>query len=317
MPWDPGQDDIHLFWQDISDLCFTALGGNWSMYGDYNATLASCERASTNAHQTVPTQAYSAFLLRCGGMDLWAQILDGEASTHYTYKGPFGQIIIDCMACSVQSMLESQISVYRKFMGSTNHRAVKGEMVAYFKHLFHHEEQSPNTKPWLSSPSLVAVRNRTALHPFKWPKPLSTSDLCLILHHGKACPSPGPDQWEKWWFKSLDDSGLQPLLNIVNYIITHSHFPASIKLTYLSIIHKRGSTTSMKNYRGICCHNLIVQTACAWLNFYLTKDLAKHKVIPHTQVATQPSVQGRELLSFLAQLHAWSSQNQQPLYILQ
>ncbi|KAG7087182.1 hypothetical protein E1B28_013162 [Marasmius oreades] len=123
-PWDPGGDDIPLFWHDLGDICSAAPRGHWSMYGDYNATLSSCEYISMRPHRPLNTEAYSNFLLRCGGTDLWSQLTNRDASTHYTYKGPFGQTIIDRVACSSQSMLESHISVYRKFFGSTDHRAL-------------------------------------------------------------------------------------------------------------------------------------------------------------------------------------------------
>ncbi|KAJ8089853.1 hypothetical protein PM082_018430 [Marasmius tenuissimus] len=560
-PWDPGTGEVSTFWDEISSICAAAPGGLWSLYGDCNVTLSSSEHLSNSPHRPENCQAYSQFLLRCGGVDLWSSRPDRDARTHYTYKGAFGQSIIDRVACAAHSILSSDINVVHRFMGSTDHRAVvsrlflaanpalqhqfsplssytprfryprkgessrsrlfsqevrkkvmdnpilasqidddasfnaaystfsdilsasaslsflkpsppshqngrqvtspairnimrewkrvnrlifaakrpdaqdsfpvfcirnqwaipyassfnqtlgdavssqyaphlvrdilpsflthlqtvrsslaklryreekavlrhrasqtsrnlvnsvllggsakrlfpssfsspplvisktsdpntfvsdpeqvKDEMVTYFSALFRRESRPPHPKPWLSTPSIVTIRNRTSRDPFSWPRLMTVEDLRFMLRRGASKPAPGPDGWEKWWFKALDDDALRPFLNMLNYIIANSHFPNIIKPTYLSVIHKRGTRTSMSNYRGVCCSNFISQMACGWLTYNLTMYLSKHEVIPRTQVATQPGVQGRDLLSFLSQLHTWSSRNKQPLYVLQ
>ncbi|KAG6884473.1 hypothetical protein C0993_010730 [Termitomyces sp. T159_Od127] len=53
-----------------------------------------------------------------------------------------------------------------------------------------------------------------------------------------------------------------------------------------------------------------------WLNFKLSSYAAGKGIIPETQVVTQPSVQTRDLMSFLGGLKTWSKQNGTELYLL-
>ncbi|KAG6884273.1 hypothetical protein C0993_012612 [Termitomyces sp. T159_Od127] len=53
-----------------------------------------------------------------------------------------------------------------------------------------------------------------------------------------------------------------------------------------------------------------------WLNFKLSPYVAGKGIIPETQVATQLSIQTRDLMSFLGGLKTWSKQNRMELYLL-
>ncbi|GJE96473.1 hypothetical protein PsYK624_126700 [Phanerochaete sordida] len=137
-----------------------------------------------------------------------------------------------------------------------------------------------------------------------------------MLRKGNSRPSPGPDLWEKWCTKSLSDTSLALVLDLVNYEIVHSHFPASVKPATMSTIFKRGSRTDLSNYRGITCSNLMKNLPFAWLNHNLVPYLAEHDILPQSQIATQPGVQARDLTSFLAQAETYARRHKQPLYML-
>ncbi|KAF5377888.1 hypothetical protein D9615_006803 [Tricholomella constricta] len=151
----------------------------------------------------------------------------------------------------------------------------------------------------------------------EWPRPLDLLGLRQLLGKGNTRPTPGPDGWEKWMICKLPDRALLIVLRLANFTIMTSHFPPSVKETNISTIHKRGSPIFLSNYRGITCNNFLLNLPFAWLNSLLTPYVSKHSIIPHTQIATQPGVQGRDLISLIAQIQKWASRTRTPLYILQ
>ncbi|KAF8164191.1 hypothetical protein BJ912DRAFT_823476, partial [Pholiota molesta] len=128
---------------------------------------------------------------------------------------------------------------------------IKNATIHYFKDLYHQTPRPAQQKPWLNTPSVQAVADRIALNPFTWPRPIGLPELRTLLSKGNSKPTPGPDGWEKWFVKYLNDKPLQIIINLLNYIITNSHFPDCIKQTNISTIHKRGPNVFLYNYRGI------------------------------------------------------------------
>nr|VWP02165.1 Trihydroxynaphthalene reductase (EC (T3HN reductase) [Ganoderma boninense] len=193
---------------------------------------------------------------------------------------------------------------------------IKRQTVRYFTDLFRRAPRAPSAKPWVSSPSVQQIRDRTAEHPFSWPQPLTLPDFRFLLRKGNPRPAPGPDQWEKWCIKSLSDSALTLVLDLVNYEVTRSHFPDCVKPAIMSTIFKRGPRTDLANYRGITCSNLVKNIPFAWLNHLMSRYLTMHNILPDTQIATQPGVQARDLTSFLSQVEAFAHRQKRPLYLL-
>ncbi|KAJ3512820.1 hypothetical protein NLJ89_g3299 [Agrocybe chaxingu] len=199
----------------------------------------------------------------------------------------------------------------------TGSEKVKDATVSYFQKLYHRTIRPPQDKPWMTTPSVRRVADDLTSSPFQWPQPMQLADLRRVLAKGNTRPTPGPDGWEKWMIKRLHDSTLLIILDLVNYIIRSSRFPDCVKPTNISTIHKRGPNTFLFNYRGIACSNLLLNLPFAWLNNVLSPYLAQHQVIPECQIATQPGVQGRDLISYLSQLQTWASREHIPLFILQ
>ena len=137
-----------------------------------------------------------------------------------------------------------------------------------------------------------------------------------MLRKGNPRPAPGPDLWEKWCIRSLSDTSLSLVLDLVNYEISASHFPDCVKPVIMSTIFKRGPRTDLANYRGITCSNLVKNLPFAWLNHLLSRYLMAQQVLPQTQIATQPGVQARDLTSFLSQVETYAHRCKQPLYLL-
>ena len=163
---------------------------------------------------------------------------------------------------------------------------------------------------------MVKLRTRLQQDPFSWPQPITVPGLRALLRKGNSRPAPGPDRWEKWQLRLLSDPALSLVADLLNYHVLNSHFPACVKVSTLSTIHKRGSRLELANYRGVCCSNLLINLSFAWLNRLLLPYLADHLVIPEGQIATQPGVQARDLLSFFSQLEVWSDRHHVPLYAL-
>ena len=71
------------------------------------------------------------------------------------------------------------------------------------------------------------------------------------------------------------------------------------------------------NYHGVSCNNLLLNLPFVWLNYLLSPYILKHRIIPSTQIAMQPGVQGRDLLLVMAHIQTWAYQTKTPLYTLQ
>jgi hypothetical protein len=199
----------------------------------------------------------------------------------------------------------------------TGSQNIKMITVQYFQHLYRCTARPLQQKPWMSSPSIRCITSLTAKDPFTWPQLMDVPSLRLLLSKGNRRPTPGPDGWEKWFLRAVSDNVLMHVVSLVNYTLSTSHFPACVKDTNISTIHKRGPTTSLKNYRGIACSNFLLNLPFAWLNHRLSPYLTAKQIIPECRLATKPGVQGRDLLSAIAQMQKWACRHNIPLYVLQ
>ncbi|KAJ7774185.1 hypothetical protein DFH07DRAFT_683231, partial [Mycena maculata] len=159
--------------------------------------------------------------------------------------------------------------------------AVKAATRQYWTKLYDHDPPPNIPKPWIDTKSV---------------------HLRALLRKGNARPAPGPDEWEKWVVKNLSDNSLALVLQLINFIVMNSRFPGNIKDTTLAMFHKRGLRTNLSNWRGIFLSNFIANCPISWLNSLLTPYVAKHRILPDTQVATQQDVQTRDLMSYLASI---------------
>ncbi|KAF5376479.1 hypothetical protein D9615_008627 [Tricholomella constricta] len=199
----------------------------------------------------------------------------------------------------------------------TGPQSIRENTVRYFERLYHRTARVPQQKPWTATPSVRRLAQHIDQEPFQWPQVLTLPDLRQLLKSGNRRPAPGPDGWEKWWLAHLSDTGLHLVLQLLNYTLTRSCIPPCIKPVTLTTIHKRGPNTNLSNFRGITCSNLLANLPFAWLNKKLLPYLASHGIIPSSQVATQPGVQHRDLILFLAQVQMWATREHIPLYALQ
>ena len=171
-------------------------------------------------------------------------------------------------------------------------------------------------KPWLTTPSVTTVKNRVVNDQFQWPRKASLADFCAMIRRGNHCPSPGPDRWEKWTIKSLSDRALSLVLDLHNYEVMNSCFPGNITDIWLTTIHKRGLRTDLKNWRGISFSKFLANSPMTWLNQCLIRYAAEKSILPDTQVAAQPGVQTRDLMSYLAGIKCWANRHKQPIYAI-
>ena len=194
---------------------------------------------------------------------------------------------------------------------------VKATTREYFKRLYDHSRVRELPKPWLDTPSVVRVKRRIEEDRFQWPRETSLSDFRAMLRRGNHRPSPGPDRWEKWTVKSLSDRALSLVLDLHNYEVMNSCFPGNITDLWLTVIHKRGLRTDLKNWRGVAFSNFLANSPMSWLNQCLIRYAAKMSILPDTQVAAQPGVQTRDLMSYLAGVKCWAARNNQTVYAIQ
>ncbi|KAJ6560797.1 hypothetical protein DFH09DRAFT_1247832 [Mycena vulgaris] len=121
------------------------------------------------------------------------------------------------------------------------------------------------------------------LPPVATPKPWLTTPS---VERGNQRPSPGPDQYL--------------ILDLHNYVVTHSRFPGSLKDMWITMFHKRGLLTDLTNWRGLFLSNFLANSLISWLTSRLTVYSSRMGIIPETQVAVQQGVQTRDPMSFLA-----------------
>ena len=193
---------------------------------------------------------------------------------------------------------------------------VKSTTREYFTRLYDHSGVPQLPKPWLTTPSIVDVSDRVKRDPFVWPRRASLADFRALLRRGNNRPSPGPDGWEKWIIKSLSDDALSLVLDLHNYEVMNSCFPGDIKDMWLTMFHKRGVRTDLGNWRGLLLSNVLANSPMAWLNCCLIQYSSQKRILPDTQVAAQPGVQTRDLMSFLAGIKCWAARHKELVYVL-
>ncbi|KAJ7107921.1 hypothetical protein C8R44DRAFT_744493 [Mycena epipterygia] len=93
------------------------------------------------------------------------------------------------------------------------------------------EPEAPSSvpKPWLTTSSVLRVKECVVADPFEWPKPASVEDYSALLRRGNQKPAPGPDQWEKWFIEAFSEFALRLVLDLHNYIVMHSRFPGDLE----------------------------------------------------------------------------------------
>ena len=62
--------------------------------------------------------------------------------------------------------------------------------------------------------------------------------------------------------------------------------------------------------------NFLASLPFAWLSLCINQYNAAYSLIPQSQIATQWGVQGRDITSFLSQLHHWAVCAGKPLLVL-
>jgi len=194
---------------------------------------------------------------------------------------------------------------------------VKATTREYFTRLYDHSRVRELPKPWLNTPSVTEVRKRVENDRFQWPQKTTLPNFRAMIRRGNHRPSPGPDRWEKWTIKSLSDKALSLVLDLHNYEVTNSCFPGTVKDLWLTTIHKRGLRTDLKNWRGLAFSNFLANSPMTWLNQRLIHYAAEKSILPDTQVAAQPGVQTRDLMSYLAGIKCWANRHKQPVYAIQ
>ena len=181
-----------------------------------------------------------------------------------------------------------------------NPEGVKKTTQEYFRWLYDHSQTPDMPKPWLLSPSVTKVCQHVSSDPFIWPRKASLADFRAMLHRGNHRPTPGPDGWGKWTIKALSDKALSLVVDLHNYKVMNAHFPGDIKDMWLTMFHKRGLRTDLSNCRGLLLSNFLANSPMTWLNQCLICYSSEKRILPDTQVAAQPGVQTRDLMSFLS-----------------
>lgn len=199
----------------------------------------------------------------------------------------------------------------------TDPEGVKEATCDYLTDLYNRHQPPIMQKPWMTTPSVIEVKERVAQTPFQWPQKATLTDFQALLRRGNQRPAPGPDGWEKWCVKNLSDSALQLVLDLHNYEVLNARFPGSVKDMICTMFHKRNLRTDLSNWRGIMMSNFLANTPMAWLTNLLTTYSSRLCIVPGTQVATQQGVQTRDVISYLSGIKCFAQRNRQTVYALQ
>ncbi|KAJ7670992.1 hypothetical protein B0H14DRAFT_3691206 [Mycena olivaceomarginata] len=155
---------------------------------------------------------------------------------------------------------------------------VKNITRQYWSELYAHELPPNVQKPWLTTKSVLEIKQCIHTDLFIWPRRASLSDFRALLRKGTPRPAPGRDQWEKWIIKNLPDRTLE--------------------------------------IRGLLLSNFLANSPMSWLNFNLVPYIAHIRILPETQVATQEGVQTRDLISYLSGIKSWARRHKTTVYTL-
>ncbi|KAJ7701200.1 hypothetical protein B0H17DRAFT_1128486 [Mycena rosella] len=171
-------------------------------------------------------------------------------------------------------------------------------------------------KPWLTTKSVVKIKQHVEADPFVWPRPTSIADFRTLLRKGTPRPAPRRDKWEKWLIKSLSDDSLDIVLKLHNYIIMNAHFPGDLKDMWLTMFHKHSLCTDLLDWHGLLLSNFLANSLMSWLNFNLVPYIASKHILSNTQVATQQGVQTRDLMNYLAGIKCWAQRHKVTVFAL-
>ena len=199
----------------------------------------------------------------------------------------------------------------------TDPEGVKKATCEYLTNLYDRGQPPAMQKPWMTTPSVIEVKERVIRTPFQWPQKTSLKDFQAMLRRGNQRPAPGPDGWEKWCVKNLSDSALQLVLDLHNYEVLNARFPGDVKDMTCTMFHKRNLRTDLSNWRGIMLSNFMANTPMTWLTNLLTSYSSRLQIVPGTQVATQQGVQTRDVISYLSGIKCFAQRNKQTVYTLQ
>jgi hypothetical protein len=76
----------------------------------------------------------------------------------------------------------------------SNPDAVKEITREYWSSLYHHEELPDMAKPWLTTKSVIEIKQRVLDDPFIWPRPATLTNFRALLRKGTPCLAPGRDK---------------------------------------------------------------------------------------------------------------------------
>ncbi|KAK4703482.1 hypothetical protein P7C70_g2734, partial [Phenoliferia sp. Uapishka_3] len=194
---------------------------------------------------------------------------------------------------------------------------VRSGIRSYVKNLYTKALDIPPDRPWLQSEAAARFQEGAVGDPFLWPpNELGITQYRAVLRKGNRAPSPGPDGWEKWALLLLTDESLAIPLGLLNTTLQSNYYSDFARQSYLLPWYKRGAPTELGNYRFVAFSCQIPMQAASIFSTSLQDYSERRGLIPPEQIATQKGVQGRDSLSFLAQLDCAAKRLQITLYDL-
>lgn len=186
----------------------------------------------------------------------------------------------------------------------------------HFEHVLIRTPPVRQPKPWLQTPHAEAFRAASTQRPFPWPCRMTVADLRQVLAKGKAAPSPGPDDWEKWALRRSGDHWLEVIANLANYVIMTNHFPPVLKQNYIVPLYKKGDATNPTNYRGIALANTLQILIASWFTTQLSQYVWRMGFIPPTQIAAQQGARVGDMTHLLSAMDGFAKFRESTCYAL-
>ena len=130
--------------------------------------------------------------------------------------------------------------------------------------------------------------------------PISSDELFVTISQMANGKSPGPDGLTVEFYKNSWDIIGREFTNIINEIHRSGYIPREMKLGSIILIHKKGSTDLLQNYRPISLLNLDLEIYTKLLANRLKKLLPK---CIHTHQYAQPNGRISNVLTLLRDIY--------------
>lgn len=113
--------------------------------------------------------------------------------------------------------------------------------------------------------------------------PVSVKDIYTLINKLKPKKSTGFDEISPYLLKQCKDGIVEPLLHLINNVITEGIFPDILKLAVVKPLYKKGEKSSIKNYRPIALTSIFSKIIEKYILLNITEYNENFRVLNNFQ----------------------------------